>query len=117
MIALEKTQDLPLTLTDDGTIRISSSRVTLESVVFQHEQGASPEQIQESFPSLKLADIYAVISYYLNHRERITEYLLAQERKAKTLREDIESDPIYRSKVTEFRERIKTRYRSQHEHE
>ena len=114
MIAPETTQNVPLTLTEDGTIRITGSRVSLESIVLQYEQGAGPEQIYEGFPSLKLADIYAVISYYLNHHEQVNEYLLGQETKAQALRENIESDPVYKSKPTELRERIKSRYDSQH---
>src|SRR2546422_11722120 len=112
MIAPEKTQHVPLILTEDGTIRITGSSVPLESVVFQYEHGTSPEQIQESFPSLRLADIYAVISYYLNHHEQVDEYLQEQETKAQALRDSIEADPVYRSELTALRERIKSRYDS-----
>jgi len=117
MIAPETTQNVPLTVTEDGTIRITGSRVSLESLVWQYEQGGGAEQIHENFPSLKLADIYAVISYYLNHRQQVDEYLHDQEAKAQTLREDIEADPVYKSKLTELRERIKSRYDSQHRHD
>src|SRR3989304_7178994 len=107
MIAPETTQNVPLTVTEDGTIRITGSRVSLESIVWQYEQGGGAEQIHERFPSLKLADIHAVISYYLNHRDQVDEYLHDQEAKAQALREDIEADPLYKSKLTELRERIK----------
>ena len=114
MIALETTQNVPLTQTEEGTIRISGSRVNLEAVVYQYEQGESAEAIHESFPSLRLADIYAVISYYLNHREQVHDYLRDQKKKAQAIRDDIESDPAYKSKVDELRERIKARYNLQH---
>ena len=114
MIALEKTQDVPLTLMDDGTIRITGSRVSLESIVMQYERGAGAEEILESFPSLKLADIYAAISYYLNHREQVNEYVLGQDTKAQALRDSIEADPVYKSKLTEIRKQIKSRYDLQH---
>src|SRR5207244_2391669 len=68
MMTLETTQNVPLTLTENGTIRVTGSRVSLEAVVYQYEQGNSAEQIHESFPSLRLADIHAVISYDLNER-------------------------------------------------
>jgi uncharacterized protein (DUF433 family) len=74
MTALDTTQNVPLTQTENGTIRITGSRVSLESILGQYEQGSTAEQIQESLPSLKLADIYAVISYYLNHRAQVDEY-------------------------------------------
>jgi uncharacterized protein (DUF433 family) len=114
MIALETTQNVPLTQTEEWTIRISGTRVNLEAVVYQYEQGETAEAIRESFPSLRLADIYAVISYYLNHREQVNDYLRDQERKAQAIRDDIESDPAYKSRVDELRERIKARYTSQY---
>ncbi|HEY6351429.1 MAG TPA: DUF433 domain-containing protein [Candidatus Angelobacter sp.] len=109
MIALETTQSVPLTLTEEGTIRVTGSQVTLETVVYQYQQGNSAEAILESFPFLRLADIHAVISYYLNHRDQVDEYLHDQERKARTVREDIESDPAYKARVGELRARIKSR--------
>ena len=113
MIAPDTTQNVPLTVTENGTIRITGSRVTLEAIAGQYEQGSTAEQIQESFPSLRLADIYAVISYYLNHRDQVDQYLHQQETKAQALRDSIEADPVYRSKLTELRERIKSRFDSQ----
>ena len=113
MILLETTQNVPLTLTESGTIRVTGSQVALESVVYQYQQGNTAEAILESFPSVKLADIHAVISYYLNHREQVNEYLRDQEKKARAVREDIESDPVYKARVDELRQRIKSRYNSQ----
>jgi len=117
MIVLETTQNVPLTLTENGTIRVTGSRVTLESVVYQYQQGSSAGAILESFPALKLADIHAVICYYLNHREQVDGYLHDQEKKARTVREDIESDPAYKARVGELRARIKSRSGSRHQSE
>jgi uncharacterized protein (DUF433 family) len=114
MIALETTQNVPLTQAEDGTIRVTGSRVSLEAVVYQYEEENSAEKIHESFPSLRLADIYAVISYYLNHREQVNAYLHDQKKKAHGVRDDIESDPSYKSRVDELRRRIKSRSSSQH---
>ncbi len=114
MIVLETTQSVPLTQTENGTIRVTGSRVTLEAVVHQYQQGSSAEAILESFPSLKLADIHAVISYYLNHRDQVGEYLHDQEEKARSVREDIESDPAYKARIGELRARIKSRSASEH---
>ena len=114
MIALDTTQNVPLTSTENGTIHITGSRVSLETVVAQYEQGSTAEQIHESFPSLRLADIYPAISYYLNHREQVDQYLHEQETKPQALRDSIEADPVYKAKLTELRERIKSRYDSQH---
>ena len=114
MIALETTQNVPLSLSEDGIIRVTGSRINLEAIVYQYEHGDSAEAIHESFPSLRLADIHAVISYYLNHRDQVNEYVRDQEKKARAVRDDIESDPAYKSRVDDLRHRIKSRYSSQH---
>jgi len=114
MILLETTQNVPLTLTESGTICVTGSQVALESVVYQYQQGNTAEAILESFPSVKLADIHAVISYYLNHRDQVNECLHDQQKRARTVREDIESDPIYKARVGELRARIRSRSRPQH---
>ena len=98
MTTLEKTQTLPLRLTEDGTIRIADSRVSLDSVVHHYKLGASAEQIAQKFPALGLADVYAAISYYLNHEEAIEEYLRGQEAKGDEVQKKIESNPQYQKK-------------------
>lgn len=37
--------------------------------------GESPESIQRSFNTLRLADIYAVITFYLQYEKEVDEYL------------------------------------------
>ena len=109
MTTLETTQTLPLRLTEDGTIRIAGSRVSLDSVVYHYKLGASAEQIAQKFPSLDLADVYAAITYYLNHEEAIEEYLHEQEAKGDEVQKRMESDPQYQKKSAELRARILAR--------
>ena len=106
MATLETTIVLPLTLTEDGTIRITGTRVSLDSVVHEYEQGATPEEIAVSFPSLRIEDKYAAITYYLNHREQVEEYLRQQEVDAEAVRSRIESAPDYQRKMQDLRARI-----------
>jgi uncharacterized protein (DUF433 family) len=93
MITLEATQTVPLAPSEGGTIRVTGSRVSLDSIIWEYQQGASAEQIHDSLPSLKLADMHAAISYYLNHREEVDEYLRQQALKAEAVRQRIESAP------------------------
>lgn len=108
-MTLETTQAVPLTLTETGTIRVTGSRVSLDSIIWQYLQGNSAEQIHESFPSLNLADIHAVISYYLNHSAAVEEYLRQQTAKAAAVRQRIESDPEHQIRIADLRERIQAR--------
>jgi uncharacterized protein (DUF433 family) len=109
MTTLEKTQTLPLRLTEDGTIRIADSRVSFDSVVHHYKVGASAEQIAQKFPALDLADVYAAITYYLNHEETIEEYLRQQEANGDVVQNEIESDPQYQKKSATLRARLLTR--------
>src|SRR6266446_8794571 len=103
MTTLEKTQAMPLHVTEDGTIRIADSRVSLDAVLLHYKLGASAEQIAQKFPSLDLADVYAAITYFLNHEETVEEYLRQQEAKGDEVQKDIESAPQYQQDSAELR--------------
>lgn len=77
---------------EDGALRVGRTRVTLETVLWAHTQGATPEDIKRQFPSLELADIYEVIAYYLRHRESVEEYLQEQERTYRETTEQIKKE-------------------------
>jgi uncharacterized protein (DUF433 family) len=65
----------PLFTDEDGVVRVGDTRVRLGTVVYAFNQGASAEEILQQYPSLALADIYATISYYLQHRSSVDDYL------------------------------------------
>jgi uncharacterized protein (DUF433 family) len=110
MFELEKTMTVPLTQWEDGSIRISGSRVPLYSVIYHFELGSTPEQIAYKFQGLHPADIYAVIAYYLTHRDVIDKYLQEQEAAADARLQQLESDPNYQREKREFRERLLARW-------
>jgi hypothetical protein len=62
-----------------------------------------PEVIAQRYPSAALADIYAVIAYYLRHRADIESYLTEREHKAQEVRHRIES---YQGDLTDLRARL-----------
>lgn len=68
----------PLEVWEDGTIRVTNSRVTLDVIVRQFKLGATAEQIQEDFSSLGLREIYAVLAFYLDQIETVEDYLKKQ---------------------------------------
>ncbi len=109
MTTLETNQALPLRLTEDGTIRVAATRVSLDSVVHHYKLGASAEQIAQKFPALDLADVYAAIAYYLNHREAVEEYLQQQEAGGDQIQNEVESDPQYQNTSSELRARLLAR--------
>ncbi len=59
--------------------QIAGSRVSLDSIVYAFQRGASPESIQRSFPTLSLEAVYGAIAFYLANQEEVDGYLLASE--------------------------------------
>ena len=81
----------PLREHADGAIRVGNSRVLLELVVRAFEDGATPETIIQRYATLALSDVYAVIAYYLRHRDEIKDYLTRREQTANEVRQRIET--------------------------
>ena len=81
----------PLEAGTDGVIRVRGSRVTLDTVVFAFAEGATAEEIAQQYPSLGLADVYAVLDYYLQRKTEVDEYLREQPEKAGHIRLQNES--------------------------
>jgi uncharacterized protein (DUF433 family) len=69
------TEPVPLRRDSDGVMRIGNTRVPLETVIGAFLDGAAAEEIAYQYPSVELADIYAVIAYYLRRRSEVDAYL------------------------------------------
>lgn len=89
-LVLER-QPLPLSTDADGVIRVGNTRVTLETVIGAFNKGATPEQIAQDYPTLKLVDIYAVIAFYLYQPEAVGAYLAEQREAGRRLRAQMEA--------------------------
>ncbi len=62
---------------ETGRVRVGDTRVPIDTVLYHHNRGVSPRTIVRSFTTLTLPDVYAVIAYYLQHREEVDAYLQA----------------------------------------
>ncbi|MGO9598387.1 MAG: DUF433 domain-containing protein [Isosphaeraceae bacterium] len=61
-----------------GKARIAGTRIQVKYLVILHErQHLSPEEIVSDFPHLTLADVYAALAYYHDHRETINAEIAA----------------------------------------
>lgn len=70
----------------EGSYWISGTRVSLDSIVYAFLRGAAPESIAQSFPVLKLEEVYGAVTYYLGHQEDVNSYLRQNDREFDTLR-------------------------------
>lgn len=59
----------------EGAYRIGKNGVLLDCVVYEFQQGSSPEYIQECFSTLTLEQVYGAIAYYLANKEEIDKYI------------------------------------------
>ena len=64
----------------DSGLYVAGTRVSLDSVIIHFQEGASPERILHSFPTLKLSQVYGAIAYYLENEKMISEYVAKGER-------------------------------------
>ncbi len=102
MTLIVEAQLIPLKADQDGVMRVGGTRVTLDTVVRAFNQGHTAEEIVSHYPALRLADVYAVISYYLNNEAVVQAYLQQQEKAAEQIWREIEAKPDYQA----FRERL-----------
>src|SRR6267378_1239129 len=82
----------PLRVDEGGAIRVGKSRMSLDLVVEQYENGMTPEDMVRAYDTLVLADVHAVIAYYLRHRDEVRAYLKRREDEAAALRAKIETE-------------------------
>jgi uncharacterized protein (DUF433 family) len=101
---------VPLTELDNGVLRVAGTRIPLERIVEGHKAKQTPEQIVEAFDTLRLADVYTLIGYYLDHTEEVEHYLREQDDQANELRRQIEArqgpSPITRDVLLERKRRM-----------
>ena len=98
---------LPLVEDEHGILRMTKSRVTVDVILYDFQSGLTAEEIALNYPTVTLADIYAVLSYYLSHREELDLYLATQERRSEAKRQEV----FQRSPQADLRERLRTRLR------
>lgn len=82
---------VPLRIDDTGTIRVGSSRVTLDVLLQYWRTGMTPEEIARGLDTINLADVHGALAYYFRHQTEIDHYLRRREEEAEKLRQEIES--------------------------
>jgi hypothetical protein len=71
-------------------VRVGKSRISLDLIVEQYEHGMTPEDMVRAYDTLVLADVYAVIAYYLQHRDDVHIYLKQRAEEAAALQTKVE---------------------------
>lgn len=87
-MAFEITADLPpLEINTDNVVLVGKTRVTLDTVVTVFKQGTTAEEIVHRYPTLKLADVYSTIAFYLNHQHIVETYLAERQAQSEAIQQ------------------------------
>jgi hypothetical protein len=70
---------------------VPGTRIFLDVLVTDFKRGKAPESIHEAYATVPLADVYAILAFYLRHRHDVEAYLTEQERQGTDLQARIES--------------------------
>jgi len=89
-VSITRSLPVPLEMDREGVLRVSGTRVTLDTVISAFDRGATPEEIASQYPTVPLPDIYAVIAYYLTHRDEVLAYLNRRRQQAAEVRAENE---------------------------
>lgn len=82
---------VPLRVDEHGTVRIGRTRVTLETLIGAFAQGATPEELHDSFSTVSVEDAYAVVAFYLNNRDVVEAYIRRQDEADEAVRREIKA--------------------------
>ena len=93
----------------EGDYRIATSRVSLDSVVYDFLSGLSPESIVDNYDTLTLEQVYGAITYYLAHRAEVDAHLQRNRAKFETLRLQARTvHPLLYQKLEETQEIVQS---------
>jgi uncharacterized protein (DUF433 family) len=84
-------QPPPIQFDENSTCRVVGTRVRLETVIEAFNNGYTAEEILFKYPSLNLIDVYALITYYLWHREEVDSYIEERHQVARNVRQENEN--------------------------
>ena len=90
---------VPLRRDESGAYRVGDSQVLLDIVVREFNRGNDPESIARAYSTLELADVYAVLAYYLAHRPEVDELIRTRAQAAERLRKEIEDTQADRGDI------------------
>lgn len=91
MSAVPVLEPVPLSFDADGVIRVTGTRVPIDTVVEAFETGATAEEICADYSVLRLEDVYAILTYYLRHKAEIDRYLAGRRAQATEVRRQNEA--------------------------
>jgi uncharacterized protein (DUF433 family) len=103
-----------LTRTSEGVLRITGTRITLDSIIQAFHDGATPEEMCQDFPGLALAHIYSVLAFYLTQKDAVDVYLKDHTQATTIIRQELQS--THADFIADLRHRLTARRASSTSH-
>ena len=113
-MTLDEAYPALLTRTSEGVLRITGTRITLDSVIQAFHDGATPEEMCQDFSGLALAHIYSVLAFYLTQQAAVDVYLKEQTQATTIIRQELQS--THAAFLADLRHRLTTRRASSPSH-
>jgi uncharacterized protein (DUF433 family) len=84
---------VPLRVDETGTIRVGSTRITLDVLLGYLLGGVKPEEVASEawYPALSLADVHGALAYYYRHQAEVDAYLRDRREQADRRQQEIET--------------------------
>ena len=77
-----------------GVARVAGTRLkVIHLVMDKMANGSTPEQMRQQFPPLTLAQVYAALTYYYDHKTELDAQIQQSLRAAESLRAQAEDQP------------------------
>jgi uncharacterized protein (DUF433 family) len=87
----------PIVLDERGVAYIAGTTAKVVEVVLNKEwAGQTPEELQRDMPHLTLAQIYAALAYYHQHKEELDAEIARQDESAGRMRAESGESPFAR---------------------
>lgn len=75
-------------------IRLKGTRIGIETILFDYLfRNRTPEEIDSTYPSLSLEQVYATVLYYLRYKESVDAYMTDWLDWAEKMREEQRRNP------------------------
>ncbi len=76
-----------ISLDERGVAYIAGTRIKVRHIaIARTEQGMTAEEMQEAWPHLSLAQLYAALAWYLDHKAQVDEEIAEADRYVEDLR-------------------------------
>jgi uncharacterized protein (DUF433 family) len=84
-------EPVPVTRDAAGRLIVIGTRVPLDTLVSAIDRGDSPEAIHESYPTVALGDLYAILTHCVRRRDEVNLYLAERGEQRAAIRSEVEA--------------------------